>query len=84
MDEEIKILRELCDEKLPREVRLTLLDNFAARSFSEPELQVVFDSIRALLARGPITASDLIVHLTRRGFPDVDVEKYIPVASDGS
>jgi len=45
-------------------------------AFIEPEHQVVFESIRVLFPRGPISVAQLRVHLNNRGFPDTDVEKY--------
>lgn len=80
MEDELQILRTLCDEAAPREQRLKLIESHTGRSFIEPEHQVVFESIRALFPRGAITAARLILHLTNRGFPDIDVEKYCPAA----
>jgi hypothetical protein len=75
-DNELKILRTLCDEAVPRAQRLQLLHSIQPNRFEVPEYAIVFESIRALLSLGPITAAHLRVHLTRRGFPDTDVEKY--------
>ncbi|MGH9679265.1 MAG: hypothetical protein ACRD4Y_04890 [Candidatus Acidiferrales bacterium] len=75
---ELALLRELCDENAPRERRLALVEEYSHHSFVEPEQQVVFESIAVLLPRGPISAARLSVHLTNRGFPDIDVGKYIP------
>jgi hypothetical protein len=80
MEDEMQIVRALCDEGVPREERLRLLESSVQFAFAEPEHQVVFDSIRALLPRGPITAARLTVHLTKRGFPDIEAEKYLPPA----
>lgn len=79
MGEEFQILRTLCDESVPREDRVKLIESHAHHAFIEPEHQVVFESIRALFPRGAVTAARLAVHLTNRGFPDIDVEKYCPV-----
>jgi len=49
-------------------------------AFIEPEHQVVFESIRVLFPRGPISVAQLRVHLNNRGFPDTDVEKYFQPA----
>ena len=76
MESDLQVLRALCDESKPRHERRELLDSCAQRSFLEPEHQVVFESIRALFPRGAITAARLAEHLTRRGFPDTDAEKY--------
>jgi hypothetical protein len=79
MEEELKLLRALCDDATPRETRLKLIETCEQFPFQEPEHRVVFESIRALFPLGTITPARLIVHLTRRGFPDVDTEKYLPV-----
>jgi hypothetical protein len=81
VEDDLQILRALCDETLPREQRLKLLDSYAHHTCVEPEHQVVFESIRALFPRGPISAARLAVHLTNRGFPDIDIEKYCPAAT---
>jgi hypothetical protein len=77
---ELSLLRELCDETAPRERRLALIDAYSGHTFVEPEHQVIFESIAVLLPRGPISAARLGVHLTNRGFPDIDVRKYISSA----
>jgi hypothetical protein len=77
VEAEIQILRTLCDEGVPREARLKLIESYAHKSFTEPEHQVVFESIRALFLHGAITPARLITHLTNRGFPDVDTRKYL-------
>lgn len=76
LEDEVKILRKLCDEAVPRAQRLELLHSIQPNRFESAEHAIVFESIRALLPLGPITAAHLGVHLTRRGFPDTDVEKY--------
>jgi hypothetical protein len=73
---ELQTLRVLCDVAAPREERQRLMQSLAQHVFIEPEHQVVFESIRALFSRGPISAEQLRVHLNNRGFPDTDVEKY--------
>ena len=78
---ELLVLRALCDEAAPRERRMELIELYARQAFVEPEHQVVFESIRALFPRGPISAARLSVHLTNRGFPDIDMEKYFPPAT---
>ena len=80
-DGALKILRELCDEAVPRAQRLQLLHSIQPNRFESAEHVIVFESIRALLPLGPITAAHLGVHLTRRGFPDTDVEKYFQAGS---
>ena len=76
METDLQILRALCDESKPREERRELLNFCSHHAFLEPEHEVVYESIRALFPRGAITAAGLTEHLTRRGFPDTNVEKY--------
>jgi hypothetical protein len=78
VEDELTILRTLCDESAPREQRLQLIESYARHVFATPEHQVVFESIRALFSRGPISAARLGVHLTKRGFPDIDAREYFP------
>jgi|SRR5579864_3866513 len=81
---ELQTLRVLCDEAAPREERHRLMQSFAQHVFIEPEHQVVFESIRALFPRGPISAAQLRVHLNNRGFPDTNVDKYFQPARAGN
>jgi hypothetical protein len=83
VETEIQILRALCNEAAPREERLKLLESCAHHAFIEPEHQIVFESIRALFPHGALTPARLIVHLTNRGFPDIDVERYLPALPGG-
>ena len=78
---ELKALRTLCDEAIARNLRQNLIQSLDTHAFSEPEHQVVFESIQALLPRGPISEAQLRVHLNNRGFPDTDVEKYFQPAT---
>lgn len=73
---ELQALRALCDEMVSPEERQALAESLCRQAFVEPEHQVVFESICALIARGPFSAAQLCVHLNNRGFPDTDVEKY--------
>jgi hypothetical protein len=73
---ELEALRVLCDEAIPREPRQKLMQSLFDHTFLVPEHQVVFESIRALFPRGPISLEQLRLHLNNRGFPDTDVEKY--------
>jgi hypothetical protein len=81
---ELQALRALCDEAIAREQRQKLMQSLAQVAFIEPQHQVVFESIRALFPRGPISVAQLRVHLNNRGFPDTDVEKYFKPAAAGS
>jgi len=78
MESDLQILRALCDENAPRDKRLSLMQAYSRDAFQEPEHQVVFESICALLSHGPVLPARLGVHLNNRGFPDIDVEKYCP------
>jgi hypothetical protein len=73
---ELQALQALCDPAVPLTERRQLLRTLDRGNFIEPEHQIVFDSIRALLARGPVSEVQLRVHLTNRGFPDTDVERF--------
>jgi hypothetical protein len=75
---EFQLLRALCDESVPREQRLAILDSLQNVVFPDAEHQVVFESIRFLILRGSMSIAHLGVHLNNRGFPDVDVEQYFP------
>ena len=80
---ELQALRVLCDETIDREGRQRLMQALSHHPFIETEHQVVFESIRALFPRGPISTGQLRVHLNNRGFPDTDVEKYFQPARAG-
>lgn len=81
---ELQALRTLCDEAVPREDRQRLMQPLSGHAFIEPEHQVVFESIRALFPHGPVSVAQLRAHLTNRGFPDTDVEKYFQPAAPAS
>jgi hypothetical protein len=82
---ERKALETLCDEKLARNLRQNLIQSLGPQAFIDPEHQVVFESIRALFTRGPISREQLRIHLNNRGFPDTDVEKYFqPAPADST
>jgi hypothetical protein len=80
---ELQTLRALCDETAPPEERQKLMESLSRHAFIEPEHQVVFESICALLPRGPISMVQLRVHLNNRGFPDAGVERYFQPAPAG-
>jgi len=77
---ELQVLRARCDEAVPREERQKLMQSLRQHVFIEPEHQVVYESIRALFPRGPVSVAQLRVHLNNRGFPDTDIEKYFQPA----
>jgi hypothetical protein len=73
---EIQLLRALCDEATPNERRLELLRSLDRHVFVDAENCVVFESVRALMRGGTISAQRLTVHLNNRGFPEIDMNKY--------
>jgi hypothetical protein len=81
---ELETLRSLCDASIPRQERLKRMQTLSPRDFTEPEHQVAFESIRALLSSGEVSVARLNVHLNNRGFPCTQVEKYFQPAPDGT
>jgi hypothetical protein len=79
--EELRLLRSLCDERMPREQRWEMMRSLGANSFAEPEHQVVLEAIRALLPLGPLSEERLSIYLTKHGFPDTDVSRYFRTAT---
>jgi hypothetical protein len=77
---EVQILGTLCTQAGTLEQRNELAHTLDGYAFLEPEHQIVFGSIRALLPHDRISNSNLAVHLNNRGFPDVDLEKYCAAA----
>jgi hypothetical protein len=73
---DFRSLCSLCDNSRALEDRQKLLQSLGPHAFIESEHQVVFESICALLSRGPVSLPQLRIHLNNRGFPDTDVEKY--------
>jgi hypothetical protein len=73
---ELDVLRALCSAPGTSEQRQALSESLARYRFSEPEYQVVFESVYAMSGRKEISAAGLAVHLNNRGFPDLDLEKY--------
>jgi len=80
--DEIELLRALCDEAALPARRLELMQSLRGHVFLSPENQVVFESICFLFPRGGVSANRLTVHLNNRGFPDVDLKKYFPGAHE--
>jgi hypothetical protein len=77
---EAEVLRALCGGAGTTEQRRALHESLAGYRFSEPEHQVVFESLCAMSGRREISAAVLAVHLNNRGFPDLDFEKYFVAA----
>ena len=79
--EELRLLRSLCGETLPRERRGEIMRSLSPDFFAEPEHQIVFEAIRVLLPLGPLSEERLSIYLTRHGFPDTDVARYFQSAT---
>ncbi len=77
---ELDFLRVLSSGAGTPEQRQALSESLARYRFSEPEHQVVFESLRALSGRKEISEVGLAVHLNNRGFPDLDLKKYFVAA----
>jgi len=77
---ELDVLRALCGGAGTTQQHQALSESLARYRFSEPEHQVVFESLCALSSRKEISAAVLGVHLNNRGFPDLDLEKYFAAA----
>jgi hypothetical protein len=77
---EVQILGTLCTQAGTVEQRNELAHTLDCYSFLEPEHQIVFGSIRALLPHSRLSNTHLAVHLNNRGFPDVDLQKYCAAA----
>ena len=77
---ELDVLRGLCGGAGTSEQHRALSESLARYRFSEPEHQVVFESLFALSGRKKISAAVLALHLNNRGFPDLDLEKYFVAA----
>jgi len=77
---EAQVLGTLCNREDPHDLRAELLRVLEHYAFLEPEHQIVFESIRALLIHDRLSKARLAVHLNNRGFPDVDLEKYCAAA----
>jgi hypothetical protein len=73
---EVQVIGTLCTQTGTVEQRNELAHTLDGYVFLEPEHQIVFGSVRALLLHDRIYNSNLAVHLNNRGFPDVDLEKY--------
>ncbi len=77
---EMQVLGTLCNREDQHDVHAELVHVLERYAFLEPEHQIVFESIRALLLRDRLSKARLAVHLNNRGFPDVDLEKYCAAA----
>jgi len=77
---EVQILGTLCTQAGTVEQRNKLAHTLDRYAFLEPEHQIVFGSIRALLLHDRLSSANLAVHLNNRGFPDMDLEQYCAAA----
>jgi hypothetical protein len=77
---ELDVLCALCGGAGTTEQRQALSKLLGGYRFSEPEYQVVFESVCAMSSRRELSAAVLALHLNNRGFPDLDLEKYFAAA----
>jgi hypothetical protein len=77
---ELEVLCALCGGAGTTEQRQALSKLLGSYRFSEPEHQVVFESLCAMSSRRELSAAVLALHLNNRGFPDLDLEKYFSAA----
>jgi hypothetical protein len=74
---EIEILGTLIKRVGTNAQRTELVRRLENYAFVEPEHRIVFESICFLLARNKVSKENLTIHLNNRGFPDVDLGRYI-------
>jgi hypothetical protein len=75
-DGELEVLRALANGKVNSARHRAVVAFLRDYDFLDSEHQVVYESVRAIAQRQPISASRLAAHLNNRGFPDIDLEKY--------
>jgi len=76
VEAETRVLGTLCRAAGAREHCAEIVSALDGYEFLEPEHQIVFGSIAALLSGGRLSTANLAVHLNNRGFPDVDLDRY--------
>jgi hypothetical protein len=75
---ERKILRALCAGELASDERARALANLASYRFHDPHHQILFDVLREIPQATPALLRErLPALLTRRGFPDFDIELFL-------
>jgi hypothetical protein len=74
---EIEILGALIRQVGTSDQRSGIVRLLEPHAFIEPEHRIVFESIHSLLPRGEFSQEHFAVHLNNRGFPDVDLGKYL-------
>ena len=77
---EVQVLGTLCSLAVTSEQRDELAQALNRYSFLEPEHEIIFESIRALLLHHWFSYKSLAVNLNNRGFPDVDLDAYCAAA----
>jgi hypothetical protein len=76
---EAQLLGTLCRLAGTGEQRIELVQILGGYRFLQPEHQILFESIRALLLHDGLCLQSLAVNLNNRGFPDVGLENYSAV-----
>ncbi len=70
------LLRALCHSGTPRSLLSEILQRAEGHAFREARHQIVFRALREIGLHGsPGLEPHLAAHLTRLGFPDIDVEE---------
>lgn len=85
---ERRLLKALCDAKLPTAVRVEICAQLEPAHFADVTHRIIFEEIRTVTAPGhPASSQRLREHLpgriTARGFPDMDFE-YLLLCEDES
>jgi hypothetical protein len=79
---ERSLLAALCAPALDRQRRAEILDCLAAHTFAEPDYETIFRALENMPRATPEHIREtLSARLTRLGFPDIDVERILAVAS---
>lgn len=77
IEAERRVLQALCQATPQGSVRATARAVLAGYPWREPVHQVIFDVLMALPTEIPdVVRSQLPARLTRRGFPDVDIDAF--------
>jgi len=77
LKDERRVLRALCQGTPQGSVRATARDILRAYRWREPLHQVVFEVVLGIPTEAPeVVRTQLPARLTRKGFPDVDIEDF--------
>jgi hypothetical protein len=78
LEVERRVLRALCQGTPQGSVRATAKDILRTYPWREPLHQVVFEVVLSIPTEAPeIIREQLPARLTRKGFPDVDIEDFL-------